>query len=271
MTDAQPNAAATPKQKTLVLLTRPGDYGRIVHNFLAQRFPFNAVVYEAPGSSWELARRRVERLGLWHTLGQIAFRAGVFPLLALGARARIAELMREHGLATAPVPKEVETIHVPSVNSSACLAALERLKPDVVIVAGTRILSEQALAAVPGAAFVNIHAGITPLYRGVHGAYWALAENDAAHCGVTVHLVDKGIDTGGILAQAQVVPTHRDNFATYGLLQTAAGLALLRDEVLARLLAGDRSTRRAPAGASRLWSHPTAWQYLRTRLARGVR
>lgn len=271
MSHAQPNAAATPKQKTLVLLTRPGDYGRIVYNFLAQRYPFTAVIYEAPGSAWELARRRIERLGLWHTLGQIAFRAGVFPVLALGARPRIAELMREHGLTTAPVPHEVEGIHVPSVNAPACLAALQRLAPEVVVVAGTRILSEPTLAALPNAIFLNVHAGITPLYRGVHGAYWALAENDAAHCGVTVHLIDKGIDTGGILAQAQVVPTVRDNFATYGMLQNARGLALLRDDVLPRILAGDRSTRRAPTGTSRLWSHPTAWQYLRTRLARGVR
>src|SRR5206468_1975891 len=83
----------------------------------------------------------------------------------------------------------------------------------------------------------------------VHGAYWALAENDATHCGVTVHLVDAGIDTGGILAQSQITPTARDNFATYGMLQTAIGLRLLRDVVLPRLLAGDRATQPAPARA----------------------
>ena len=42
-----------------------------------------------------------------------------------------------------------------------------------------------------------MHAGITPQYRGVHGGYWAVVNNDPEHCGVTIHFVDKGIDTGG--------------------------------------------------------------------------
>jgi methionyl-tRNA formyltransferase len=36
--------------------------------------------------------------------------------------------------------------------------------------------------------FVNIHVGITPKYRGVHGTYWALVNNDVENSGVTVHL-----------------------------------------------------------------------------------
>ena len=52
------------------------------------------------------------------------------------------------------------------------------------------------LEAVP-AVFLNTLAGITPSYRGVHGAYWALVQRQPDACGVTVHLVDAGIDTGG--------------------------------------------------------------------------
>ena len=263
------NDARTQK---LVLLAQRGDHANIVYNALAPRYPITAVLLEGRVGSWTLIQRRMKRLGVWKTLGQVVFRVGIAPLLALAARARTAELMREYGLTTSAIPAgKIET--VASVNSPECMAALARLSPDIVIVAGTRILSEAALAAAPGAVFVNIHAGITPLYRGVHGGYWALAENDAAHCGVTVHVVDQGIDTGGILAQAPITPalTTRDNFATYGLLQTATGLALLRDTVLPRLIAGDRATQPAPAGESRLWSHPTAWEYVRTRVQRGVK
>jgi methionyl-tRNA formyltransferase len=47
----------------------------------------------------------------------------------------------------------------------------------------------------------GVHAGITPRYRGTHGGYWVLLNNDPGHCGVTIHLVDPGIDTGSIVAR----------------------------------------------------------------------
>ena len=34
-------------------------------------------------------------------------------------------------------------------------------------------------------------------------------------CGVTIHLVDAGIDTGAVLAQAPICPSPRDNFTTW--------------------------------------------------------
>ncbi len=57
-----------------------------------------------------------------------------------------------------------------------------------------------------------MHAGITLRYRGVHGGYWALAEQHPEWVGTTVHLVDPGIDTGGILAQStfERVPRRHD-------------------------------------------------------------
>ena len=77
---------------------------------------------------------------------------------------------------------------------------LDSLRPDLVVVHGTRIISARVLASA-GCPVVNMHAGITPRYRGVHGGYWALAEQHPDWVGTTVHLVDAGIDTGGILAQ----------------------------------------------------------------------
>ncbi|HEX8349388.1 MAG TPA: formyl transferase, partial [Hymenobacter sp.] len=117
--------------------------------------------------------------------------------------------------------------------------------------------------------FLNTHAGITPLYRGVHGGYWALANNDAAHCGVSVHLVDAGIDTGGIIAQALIRPEPEDNFSTYPLLQVIAGMPLLKEAVRAAL-AGTIQLRPAPEGTSRLWSHPTLAEYKANRRRSGV-
>src|SRR5690606_31292352 len=119
-----------------------------------------------------------------------------------------------------------------SINDPSTRAILRDVSPDVVVVNGTRIIAQSVLDAVD-APFLNTHAGITPAYRGVHGGYWALAEGQPELCGVTVHRVDRGIDTGDVIAQAIVHPTRADNFQTYPLLQLKAALPLLQDAVRA--------------------------------------
>jgi len=255
--------------KRIVLLTAHADYAWISYHALARSFPIAGVIAEERISSWQLFKGRIRRLGLARAIGQVLFRICIAPILAFSSRRRSRALMAEHGLAANPISSDLVTA-VSTVNSEEAIAALVRLRPDVVVVVGTRIIGERVLSAVP-APFVNIHAGITPLYRGVHGGYWSLVERDPSHCGVTIHLLDKGIDTGGILAQVRIEPTPDDNFATYSVLQLATGLRVLCDQVLPRLLAGDTSTLPPPLGASRLWSHPTLWEYLRNRWRLGVR
>jgi folate-dependent phosphoribosylglycinamide formyltransferase PurN len=222
------------------------------------------VVLEEKVEGRTMLARRVKKLGAARVAGQVAFHAVVQPWLRWSSSDRIEEIAREQGLDLSPIPAE-KIVHVASVNDERCVAALRALAPDIVVVNGTRIIGEALLKSV-AAPFVNVHAGITPLYRGVHGGYWALASGDREHCGVTVHQIDKGIDTGAVLAQAVIQPTERDNFATYPFLQLGAGVRLLK-EVLARPL----QPIAAPAGASRLWSHPTIFEYVRTRLCSGVK
>lgn len=252
----------------IVMLAQPGDSTTIVYRAISRAFDVVAVVLEPEVPKRVLLGRRVKKLGLGTVVGQLAFRALVVPPLARTSRRRIEQICAEQGLDRTPIPEGL--IHrVPSVNSDQARQLLARLAPRLVLVNGTRIISAATLAAVE-APFLNTHAGITPLYRGVHGGYWALAENDPAHCGVTVHLVDPGIDTGGILGQANIAPTTDDNFTTYPYLQYAAAVPLLQ-AATAGLLAGTAAVQTAPSGASRLWSHPTLGQYLRNRWAVGAR
>jgi folate-dependent phosphoribosylglycinamide formyltransferase PurN len=256
-----------PDKKIVMLAGRSG--GRdILFNYLAQHFAVERVIVEEPVPRAEFLKKRAKRMGWSKVLGQVLFRATVVPYLTLRSGGRIAEICRESGLNTSPIPEAV-IAHVPSVNSDECIALLREITPDVVVISGTRIISGRVLQSVP-AKFINMHVGITPMYRGVHGAYWALVENDRARCGVTVHLVDTGIDTGNILGQATCSPTPRDNFSTYIYLQLAAGLPLLKQAV-GDALAGRLHPLPYPPGPSRLWSHPTLAEYLRHRFAQGVK
>jgi folate-dependent phosphoribosylglycinamide formyltransferase PurN len=255
------------ENRRLVLLAGPGESTPIVYNALRSRFDVARVILEQPVSRLELLRRRRRRHGLAKVAGQLLFRGIAVPILRLSARERARQIKRQFGLDDTPIAAE-RVLAVPSANSRETIAALRELAPAVVVVNGTRILSRELLASL-SVPFVNVHAGITPLYRGVHGGYWALAEGDRDRCGVTVHLVDEGVDTGRVLRQACIEPGPEDSFVTYPLLQLAAGLPLL-EQAVGDLLAGTGDRGSAASAPSRLWTHPTLWEYVRNRW-RGVR
>jgi folate-dependent phosphoribosylglycinamide formyltransferase PurN len=250
----------------MVAVDSPGTWR--VFQALDRAVGVDHVVIEDKVGARALVAGRARRLG-WRTVaGQLAFQLAVQPLLERRSRRRTRELLGAAGLLDATPAPEERITRVPSVNDPQALEALRRLAPRVVVVGGTRIIAPAVLEAVP-ATFLNMHAGITPRYRGVHGGYWALACGDPDHCGVTVHVVDPGVDTGDVVAQARIEPTARDNFANYPVLQLVAGLPLLLDAVRAAL---DGRLEQAPAsGPSRQWYHPTLGGYLLTRLRRGVR
>ena len=153
----------------------------------------------------DFLKRRIKKLGFSTVFGQLLFSAAIVPVVSRQSRRRIQQIISSNKLNTSEIPSDKVT-EVPSVNSDLTIAELKRLSPAVVVVNGTRIIQEKVLGCVD-AVFLNTHAGITPMYRGVHGGYWALASGDASNCGVTIHKVDKGIDTGSIVAQATISPS----------------------------------------------------------------
>ncbi|HEY4392618.1 MAG TPA: phosphoribosylglycinamide formyltransferase [Polyangia bacterium] len=91
----------------------------------------------------------------------------------------------------------------------ALVEALRAHQVDLVVLAGfMRVLSGELLDAFPGRV-VNIHPALLPAFPGVHGVRQAY---DAAVkvAGCTVHFVDRGVDTGPIIAQT-AVPVLEDD------------------------------------------------------------
>ena len=60
---------------------------------------------------------------------------------------------------------------------------------------------------------INCHAGKLPCYRGRNILNWVLI-NDEKDFGITVHFIDKGIDTGDIILQKSFQITSQDNYKT---------------------------------------------------------
>lgn len=243
----------------MVLVTSTCPTAISVYNALPQ---VDAVIVERPEPRWYFLKRRARKLGWVRIAEQVLFQILVVPVLKRVSQGRVSEIQRNYDLKSTPIPEQVQ-IRVDSINQEPARAALRALSPDLVVVHGTRIISRETLECL-NCPWVNIHAGITPRYRGSHGAYWALYHNDQAHCGVTLHLVDSGIDTGTILGQASLPLTKRDNYITYPWLQLGEGLRLLKN------LWNDWPVAQAAEGRSGLFYQPGLFEYLLGRL-RGVR
>lgn len=99
---------------------------------------------------------------------------------------------RAHGIPLIPVS---------DLNGAACAAALRELQPDLMILGGTPIIRENILAA-PRMGTLNVHMAWLPGIRGMNVAEWSVYCD--APIAVTVHFVDKGIDTGAVLYREQI-------------------------------------------------------------------
>jgi phosphoribosylglycinamide formyltransferase-1 len=91
-------------------------------------------------------------------------------------------------------------------------AVVDRLRADavdVVVLAGfMRLVTDVLLDAFP-MRIVNVHPALLPAFPGVHAQRQAI-DYGARVSGCTVHFVDRGTDTGPIIAQA-TVPVREDD------------------------------------------------------------
>lgn len=251
-------------ERPIVLLTSGGTLSNIVINGLVKRLGPIVVIREPQEPKLDVLRRRARLLGWTSAVGQLAF--GIVQRLFVISEVRIREIWSSHLLD--PNPNDTVRVYdVPSVNSEEAHVLLRRLNPHVVAVYGTRILTSATLATV-AAPFINYHAGINPKYRGQHPGYWALACGDSENAGVTIHLVDRGVDTGSVLYQARVQFTSADTIASYQHLQAAIALPLFARAIEDAL--EDQLTTQSVDLPSKQWFPPTIWQYVHNGVARGV-
>lgn len=248
----------------VVILAGDGQSTWVIANALAKVHTEATVVIEQREPASTFIRRRLRKFGLFQTLGQVLFI--LWSRRATRKRAqRRADILANAGQSDAPWCERV--YRVSNANGAEAVALLRSLRPEVVVVNGTRILKGRVLTSLD-CPFINTHLGITPSYRGVHGGYWALAYGDINNFGATVHLVDAGVDTGDVIDQVRCRPSPEDDFSTYPIVQVQAAVASIINAVSAAR-EGKLRTHRAE-GSSRQWYHPTIWGYFWRGWRRGV-
>ena len=112
----------------------------------------------------------------------------------------------------ASVPVEVvslESFATRDVWNLALGDAIDRHRPDLVVLAGfMRILAPETVERFAGR-ILNTHPALLPAFPGAHAVRDAL-DHGVKVTGCTVHLVDAGVDTGPIVAQAAVEVREND-------------------------------------------------------------
>ena len=91
---------------------------------------------------------------------------------------------------------------------------------DLLISYGYRyIISSSELQAVDYAA-INLHISFLPFNRGADPNFWSFVEDSPK--GVTIHLIDEGLDTGNIICQKEVELNDSMTLReSYAILQSA--------------------------------------------------
>ncbi len=113
---------------------------------------------------------------------------------------------------------------------------LRGLQPDVIVVAAYGLILPQAVLDTPPKQCLNVHASLLPKFRGASPIAFAILSGET-QTGITIMLMDAGLDTGPILAQRAISIANDDTTGTLERRLSALGAVLLTD-TLPRWLAG---------------------------------
>lgn len=83
------------------------------------------------------------------------------------------------------------------------ITKIKKLKPDLIIVAAYGKILPSEILEIPGFGCINVHASLLPKWRGASPIQNALL-NGETETGITIMLMNEGMDTGDILAQKKI-------------------------------------------------------------------
>jgi len=153
---------------------------------------------------------------------------------------------RGRSLVSPSLKRVAETLNLPvvqpaSLKEAGVVAQLANFRPDVIVVAAFGQMLPQSVLDIPAYGCINIHPSLLPKYRGASPVAAAILAGDE-FTGVSIMLMDKGLDSGPILARAQIPISAQD---TAGSITAKLSLvaAQLLHEVLVHWLRGELTPR----------------------------
>jgi methionyl-tRNA formyltransferase len=105
-------------------------------------------------------------------------------------------------------------------------ALLASLEPDLIVVAAYAQILSRSVLDLPRFGCLNVHGSLLPKYRGASPIQAAILDGAEA-TGISIMLMDEGLDTGPVLAQVETHIHQRDTSATLSDKLAVLGARLL--------------------------------------------
>ncbi len=133
--------------------------------------------------------------------------------------------------------RQIPVIQPETFRSSEVAKGLASLQPELIVVAAFGSVLPQGVLSLPRFGCLNVHASLLPRHRGPSPVANTILCGDEL-TGVTIMLMDAGLDTGPILAQEKVGTSCTDTTGSLGAKLADVGARLLL-QTLPRWLGGD--------------------------------
>ena len=198
-------------------------------------FPPDLSPYETPG--------RVIFMGTPQFAVPVLDALAANPAVTLAAVVTPPDRRQGRGRRMAPPPVKaralelgIPVIQPDTLRDAAAVAALAGYAPDIIAVAAYGMLLPAAALALPRWGCLNLHPSLLPRHRGPAPVAGALLAGDAV-TGVSIMLLDEGMDTGPALARRErrIMPGDDAATLTEGLFRDGAALL---NEVIPLWMAG---------------------------------
>ncbi len=131
---------------------------------------------------------------------------------------------------------DLPVLQPPSLRRPDAVAELRALAPEVIVVAAFGQILPAEVLAIPPKGCLNVHASLLPRCRGAAPVAAAILAGEE-ETGVTIMLMDEGLDTGPVLSQATCSISPQDTRESLRTRLAQLGADLLMD-TLPRWLAG---------------------------------
>jgi len=133
--------------------------------------------------------------------------------------------------------RQIPIIQLETFESSKVVEELASLRPELIIVAAFGCVLPPQVLSLPKFGCLNVHPSLLPRHRGPSPVASAILRGDEV-TGVTIMLMDAGLDTGPIMAQEKVGITCADTTGSLSAKLADLGAKLLL-RTLPRWLGGD--------------------------------
>ena len=164
----------------------------------------------------------------------------------------------QEGIAQLAWEEKIPVYAVRDLSSPDAIALLESLHVSVGIVACFPMRLPQEILAIPRFSFLNLHPSLLPAYRGPFPLFWTFRDG-VQESGITMHQIDRGLDTGDIVLQSKLIIPDGLNSKEADELFAAEGATLIQ-AALASLENGDLASQAQGTGAS-YFGRPSAQDF----------